>query len=163
LWDVTYVGNIAVAHVLAIENMLSSKTAAGEAFFISNESPITFRDFCLAVWREFDHYPPFEVQLPEALAASVGYVAEWITWLTGTQTTISSASVKDACSVRYCTGQKARKILGYKPRVGLEEGIRISCAEYAERLKARAEEPKPSSARFGALPIQSNTLKAPRA
>jgi sterol-4alpha-carboxylate 3-dehydrogenase (decarboxylating) len=34
LWDVTYVSNIADAHVLAVENLLSEKTAAGEAFFI---------------------------------------------------------------------------------------------------------------------------------
>ena len=163
LWDVTYVGNIADAHVLAVENMLTSKTAAGEAFFISNESPITFRDFCLAVWREFDHYPPFEVHIPETLAASMGYVAESITWLAGTQTTISSASVKDACSIRYCTGEKARRILGYKPRIGLEEGIRLSCTEYAERLKAKdGEEPTPKPGLFRASPTLSMSFRAPK-
>ena len=162
LWDVTYVGNIADAHVLAIENMLSSKTAAGEAFFISNEAPITFRDFCLAVWREFGHYPPFEVHVPQTLAASVGYIAEWVTWLTGTQTTISSASVKDACSIRYCTGEKARRILGYKPRVGLEEGIRISCAEYAVRLKAKAGEPLPKPAPVQSISRLGISFKVPK-
>lgn len=49
LWDVTYAPNVADAHVLAVENLLSSKTAAGEAFFIQNNEPITFRDFCLEV------------------------------------------------------------------------------------------------------------------
>ena len=41
--------------------------------------------------------------------------------------TISGGSVLDACGMRYVTGQKAAQLLGYKPRVGIEEGIRLSC------------------------------------
>ena len=66
LWDVVYVGNVAFAHALAVRNLLSTKTAHGQAFFIQNNEPITFRDFCLAIWREFGHYPPFEVSLRQA-------------------------------------------------------------------------------------------------
>lgn len=127
LWDVTYISNIADVHILAVENLMTTRTAAGEAFFVSNNEPIPFRDFCLEVWRQFGHYPPFEVHIPERLGRLVGYAAEWTTWLTGMPTTLSSGSVIDACSTRYCSGVKARKILKYEPRVGLEEGIRISC------------------------------------
>ncbi|KAI4169256.1 MAG: hypothetical protein LQ343_005844 [Gyalolechia ehrenbergii] len=127
MWDVTYVGNVADAHVLAVENLLSTRTSAGQAIFISNEQPLPFRDFCLAVWKEFDHYPPFEVNIPKTLATFAGYLAEWATWFTGSSSTLSRGSVKDACEVRYCSGVKAREILGYVPRVGIEEGIRISC------------------------------------
>ena len=127
LWDVTYVANIAHAHVLAVENLLSSRTAAGEAIFISNEEPITFRDFCLAVWSAFGHYPSYEFHIPKWIATFTGYVAEWTTWFTGTPTTLSRGSVFDACSTRYCSGEKARRVLGYKPIVGIEEGIQISC------------------------------------
>lgn len=127
LWDVTYVANVADAHVLAVENLLSTRTAAGEAIFISNEEPITFRDFCLEVWKNFGHYPPYQVHIPMSLAYLVGYIAEGVTWVTGTPTTLSRGSVFDACGTRYCNGEKARKILGYRPRVGIEEGIRISC------------------------------------
>lgn len=127
LWDATYISNIADAHILAGENLMTTRTAAGEAFFISNNEPIPFRDFCLEVWKQFGHYPPFEVQVPERLARIAGYAAEWITWLTGTPTTLSRGSVIEASSTRYCSGVKARKILKYKPRMGIEEGIRISC------------------------------------
>lgn len=128
LWDVTYAPNIADAHVLAVENLLSSsKTAAGEAIFISNEQPITFRDFCLALWKEFGHIPQWEVHIPVSVANLAGWVAEWVTWVTGTPTTLSRGSVLDAVGTRYCSGEKARRLLGYKPRVGIEEGIRISC------------------------------------
>ena len=55
LWDVTFVDNIADAHILAAENLLSSKTAAGEIFFIQNNEPVTFREFSLEIWKNFGH------------------------------------------------------------------------------------------------------------
>ncbi|KAF2239325.1 NAD(P)-binding protein [Viridothelium virens] len=129
LYDFTFVTNVADAHVLAIENLLSTKTAAGEAFFISNQEPVPFRDFMLAIWREFDHVPPFEVRIPESLAWLAGLIAEWATWITGmsSMATLSRGSVQDATGTRYASGDKARRILGYYPRIGLQEGIRISC------------------------------------
>lgn len=134
LWDVTYVGNVADAHVLAVENLLSSKTAAGEPIFLSNEEPITFRDFCLAIWSHFGHYPSFELHIPVSVAALAGCIAECVTWFTGTPATLSRGSVRDACGTRYCSGEKARKILGYRPRIGIEEGIRVSCEVGAKRV-----------------------------
>lgn len=127
LWDVTYVGNVADAHVLAAENLLSNKSAAGEAIFVSNEEPIAFRDFCLAVWSAFGHCPPFAIHIPVSIAAFAGYIAELVTFFTGTPATLSRGSVHDACAVRYCNGEKARRLLGYRPKVGIEKGIHISC------------------------------------
>jgi len=127
LWDVTYVTNVADAHVLAAENLVSSKTAAGEAFFIQNNEPITFRDFCLAIWAHFGHIPPFQVHIPTSLAWVAGFVSEYFTWVSGATTTLSRGSVKDACSVRYASGEKAKRILGYEARVGIEDAIRLSC------------------------------------
>lgn len=85
----SYVDNVADAHVLAVDNLLTSRTAAGEAIFITNEQPIPFRDFCLAVWREFEHFPPFEINIPRIVATFFGLLADLITRLTGTQTTLS--------------------------------------------------------------------------
>lgn len=127
LWDVTYVSNVADAHVLAVENLVTSRTAAGEAFFIQNNEPITFRDFCLAIWAQFGHIPPYEISIPEGLAHFAGLVAEMATWVTGTTATLSRGSVRDACAVRYASGDKARRILGYEARIGIEEAIRLSC------------------------------------
>ncbi|KAL4998230.1 hypothetical protein BDV10DRAFT_194535 [Aspergillus recurvatus] len=134
LWDVSYVTNVADAHVLAAENLASLKTAAGEAFFIQNNEPIAFRDFCLAIWARFGHTPPFEVHIPKWLACLAGLVSEALTWVSGQATTLSRGSVKDACAVRYANGEKARRILGYEARVGIEDGIRLSCEDYARRL-----------------------------
>ncbi|EXJ76055.1 uncharacterized protein A1O5_00563 [Cladophialophora psammophila CBS 110553] len=150
LWDTTYVGNVADAHVLAVENLLDfqsaepkrgchgrarAESAAGETFFIQNNEPISFREFSLAVWKEFGHLPPaWEIHIPEGLGWVLGLVAEVFTRVSGTPTTLSRGSVMDACAMRYASGDKARRILGYQPRVGLEAGIRASCEHYAKRL-----------------------------
>ena len=142
LWDTTYVGNVADAHVLAVENLLRFKSeksqgdagafgtdsVAGEIFFIQNNEPISFREFSLAVWREFDHFPPaWEIRIPEGLAWLLGLVTEVFTRISGTATTLSRGSVMDACAMRYASGDKAKRLLGYQPRVGLEAGMKRSC------------------------------------
>ncbi|KAK2767628.1 erg26, C-3 sterol dehydrogenase [Arachnomyces sp. PD_36] len=134
LWDVTYVTNVADAHVLASENLMSSKTATGEVFFIQNNEPITFRDFCLAIWSHFGHVPPYQVNIPIALLWFAGLLAECLNWVSGTAPTLSRGSVKDASSVRFASGEKARRILGYEARVDIGDAIRLSCEDYAARL-----------------------------
>ncbi|ESZ89866.1 putative NAD dependent epimerase/dehydratase [Sclerotinia borealis F-4128] len=142
LWDITYVSNVADAHVLAAENLLlSTPTAAGKIIFIQNNTPITFRDFSLAIWKEFGHIPPYEVTIPDGLAWLAGLLAEVASWLTGSREhTLSRGSANDACAVRYASGEKAKRILGYEARVDLEEGIRLSCEEYKRRLEIREKQ-----------------------
>jgi sterol-4alpha-carboxylate 3-dehydrogenase (decarboxylating) len=127
LWDTVYVGNVADSHVIAAENLLTSRTAAGETFFIQNNEPISFRDFQLAVWKNFGHYPPFEITIPKGMGWILGMLVEAFTWLFGTTATLSRGSVNDACAVRYASGEKARRVLGFEPKIGLEEGLRRSC------------------------------------
>lgn len=127
LQDYVYVSNVADAHVLAVSNLLGSGTAAGEAFFITNGEPITVRDLCVAVWKEFGHFPPFQVRIPEGLAWLMGWGLEWVSWLTGVKGTFSRGVMLDATKTRYVSISKARTVLGYEPRVGLPEALKISC------------------------------------
>ncbi len=127
LYDFTYVDNIAYAHVLALENLLTSRTAAGEAFFISNGEPIPFRDFCLAIWAGLGHRPPFEIHIPASVAWTAGYTLEWAAWLTGQPIGYCRGSVYDALRTRYLRIDKARKVLGYSPLVSVADGLRLTC------------------------------------
>lgn len=119
--------NIAEAHILAMANLFQSGTAAGEAFFITNGEPVTARDFCIAIWKEFGHTPPFQVKIAEGLAWWLGWSLEWVAWVSGKETPLNRGLVQDATRVRYMDISKAREVLGYVPRVGLPEGLRISC------------------------------------
>lgn len=107
-------------------------SAAGQAILISNDEPITFRDFMLAIWAQFDHVPNpgWCVTIPENVAWFAGMLAEAWSWLRGgkERTTLCRGSVKDAIGTRYASLDRAKRILGYQPRVNLDEGIRISCA-----------------------------------
>lgn len=127
LCDFAYVSNVADAHVLAVRNLLTSGTAAGEAIFITNGEPVPFRDFCMAVWKEFGHVPPFQLRIPGALAWWLGAVVEGVGWAVGKEGTLSRGAVRDATAVRYVSLAKAKRLLGYEPRVGMTEAVRISC------------------------------------
>jgi sterol-4alpha-carboxylate 3-dehydrogenase (decarboxylating) len=121
------VSNVADAHVLALENLLTTGTAAGHAFFITNGQPVTFRDFCLAVWAGFGHIPKFEMKIPVGIALALAYVSEWVDWLTGSEGAFNRGTVRDCTQTVYANINKAREILGYEPKVGLPEGVKISC------------------------------------
>ncbi|KAF1845564.1 C-3 sterol dehydrogenase/C-4 decarboxylase-like protein [Cucurbitaria berberidis CBS 394.84] len=140
LQDFVYVDNVADAHVLAVANLINSQTAAGEAMFITNGEPVTARDLCIAVWKEFGHVPKFQMRIPETLAWWMGYAAEWTSWLSGTEgVLLSRGMVSDGCRERYVSISKARQILGYKPRVSLEEGLKISCQHYQKKISQRSK------------------------
>lgn len=137
LYDFIYIDNAVDAHVLAIENMLTTATAAGEAFFISNEEPVYFWDFFAYLWAQFGHVPRFRVKIPMAVAWVVGLVAEVVTYFTGAAATVDRGSVWDAVRTQYSDNSKARDILGYRPKIGLAEGVRRSCAVSRSRSFSR--------------------------
>ena len=134
LYDFTFVDNVAHAHVLAAENLLTTKTVAGEAILISNDQPITFRDFMLAIWAQFDHVPLYVVRIPGPLAQVFGYLAEWAAWIRGTKITLSRGSVKDAIGTRYASQEKAKRLLGYRPIVDMWDAVRITCDALKKRI-----------------------------
>ena len=154
MYDFVYVSNVADAHLLALENLLlhhreagnkdsvedrrvEKESAAGKAFFISNQEPIYFRDFMLAIWAFFGHVPPFQVRVPANAAWLAGVVADVVTWATGTEPSLSRGSVQDALGTRYSDNSRARRILGYVPRVGFVEAVRLACEDYKNQLERR--------------------------
>lgn len=128
LYDFMYIDNAVLAHVLAIENLLTTCTAAGEAFFISNQEPVYFWDFLAAIWAEFGHTQKARWHIPVNLAWVAGLAMEWITSFTGGASTLDRGSVKDGVRTTFSNNEKAIRILGYRPIVSLAEGVRLACA-----------------------------------
>ncbi|KAF8520590.1 erg26p [Hysterangium stoloniferum] len=140
LFDFTYVGNVVDAHLLAADKLLSPDSLAdspsridGQAFIITNDEPWPFWDFMHLIWKEMGHVSqrkPFI--LSRTIALVLAYFAEWAAWVTGKPAVFTRFRVKFMCVNRWFDIGKAKKVLGYKPRVGNAEGIKRMVEWYKE-------------------------------
>jgi hypothetical protein len=71
--------------------------------------------------------PKFEVSIPAGVAYWMGWASELVDWLKGSEGPLTRGSIKDATQTEYVSIGKARRILGYNPRVRLPEAVKISC------------------------------------
>ncbi|KAI8075803.1 uncharacterized protein B0P05DRAFT_546471 [Gilbertella persicaria] len=140
LMDFTYVGNVAYAHVLAAEKLaVPNSGAAGQAFNLTNGTPVPFWDFASRLWAVYGCYMPNNKKIILSYNASmaIALVSETILSIkqlfwdkSQLKEGMTRARIKQAMSSRYFNITKAKTILGYEPQVGLEEGIQRSVAHY---------------------------------
>ncbi|KAI9676545.1 MAG: erg26, C-3 sterol dehydrogenase [Caeruleum heppii] len=164
LFDFTYVGNVAHAHILAasalvrtaekttgaagsIDKVLDHERVDGEIFFITNDSPVYFWDFPRMVWRtaavlESPSSPNLPVAypwiLPPDLALFLASLLEYLLWPLGRKPPLARKQVRYSCMTRYYSCDKAKMRLGYRPIVGLEEGVRRGVEWILEQEKEKA-------------------------
>ncbi|VVT51710.1 uncharacterized protein SAPINGB_P003187 [Magnusiomyces paraingens] len=124
LFDVTYVGNVAYAHALAAQHLLAHDQAvAGQAFFVTNDSPIYFWALGRAVWKADGFEDPPKVILPRSAAIAIGYVSEFVSNLLGKAPGLTPFRVRTVCADKYYNITKAKSILGYSPQTDLQSAI----------------------------------------
>ena len=148
LFDFTYVGNVAYAHILAAVALtqthslgdtkpLDHERVDGEAFFITNGQPLYFWDFARMVWSTAgDTTTPSQVwTIGKEVGLRLATVVEWVFWGVGKVPNLTRARVQYSCLTRFYSIDKARARLGYWPRWGMEEGVRMSVEWFLEREK----------------------------
>lgn len=129
LFDWTYAGNVAFSHVLAAEKLLDPKTCdkvSGEKFFITNDAPTYFWTLARTVWKADGHIDKYNIVLNRPVAIAIGYVSEFFAKLSGKEPGLTPFRVKIVCAFRYHNITKAKEVLGYYPKTGLEEGIKYT-------------------------------------
>lgn len=99
---------------------------AGQVFHITNGEPIGFWDYVHAVWRELGHVPTSKWVIPAGVGMYLATAAEWWAWLMGKQPGFTRERVGYSTSKRWFNIEKARRVLGYEPEVGIAEGIKLS-------------------------------------
>lgn len=97
---------------------------AGQAFFITNGEPVYFWDFTRTIWRNLGHVPPPIWSIPTSLGDLIATVAEYVSWFTGKEPGFTRFRVAQATLNRNYDIEKARRLLGYEPLVGLDEGMK---------------------------------------
>ena len=141
LIDWLHVDNVVHAHIITMQALLdesrlaqpklSDKRVEGEAFFITNDDPRPFWDFARAVGTAAG-YPQDEAtirKLPASFAYMIGFVAEWWVWIISLGQRIartSRRSMSFTIKTQTFNIDKAKKRLGYKPIVSMDEGIKRS-------------------------------------
>ena len=103
---------------------------AGQVFFITNGEPMYFWDVPRVAWRFFDEHFGTDktrrglIRLPKDVGMILASGAEWWAWLVGKQPGLTRYRVTYSCVSRCHNIEKARRVLGYEPKVGMEEGLR---------------------------------------
>ena len=147
VWDYVYVDNLVDALILAARALLRERAAAGpvdaaqrvngEVFNVTDDEPWPFWRFTRALGAAVG-YPVDGTKvwvIPRRVGIGMAWLSEWLTWLV---TAGRKTPVMTVHGVRFSTIQqtfsvaKAKARLGYRPRVGMEEGIRRTAEWYRE-------------------------------
>ncbi|KAG6036203.1 hypothetical protein E4U19_003586 [Claviceps sp. Clav32 group G5] len=144
IFDFTYVGNVAHAHLLAAQALLVTARAStapldhekvdGEVFIITNDSPCYFWDFARAVWKAAGHEWPQDRHgkgnglqgvwtLSKGMSLVLGSLSGFAFGLVGKPPTFTRVRAVMATMTRYYNITKAKSVLGYEPLWTLQEGV----------------------------------------
>ncbi|ROW08459.1 hypothetical protein VMCG_03187 [Cytospora schulzeri] len=152
LFDVTYISNLVDAHLLAAQGLLRAHgkpppspatRVDGEAFIITNDEHLLFWEYSRAIAASVGL--PVKKEDIKVVPVWVAYlsavIAEWYVWLlTGGKQVplITRESVRMTVIHRTFNIDKAKKVLGYRPKVTVEEGIARTGKWFLEEEKNTA-------------------------
>lgn len=129
LSDFTYVSNLVDAVVAAEDKLVMGAAVCSQAYFITNGEPMAFFDFIEKVLVQLG-YPPITGKVPYWLAYFAASVAEGIDTLKGgtlnAENGLTRFAVRYMVTHHYFNIKKAYRDFGWKPKVSLEEGIRLT-------------------------------------
>ncbi|KAJ1966672.1 erg26, C-3 sterol dehydrogenase [Dispira parvispora] len=136
LTDFTYVTNVAHAHTLAVEKLPTDDRIAGEAFFITNDSPVLFWDQLRGLWSLVSNDIRPWVVIPDAVAYAIYYLVYYVLallslFIPGFKSNAAFV-IKLLLTHRFYNITKAKTLLGYHPIVSLDDGYRRSVEWYLE-------------------------------
>lgn len=150
LFDFTEIRNVAHAHHLAAAALLTTldreeagqmapldhERVDGEAFFITNDSPCYFFDFARMAWKAAGDQTDIKNVwvINRDIALLIATILEWVYWAFRLgQPKLDRQVVQYSCMTRYYNIDKAKRRLGYRPIVGLEDGVKNGVRDAIKR------------------------------
>lgn len=122
----TYIDDCVNGLILALEC-----GRIGEIYQITGERPVTFRQMTQAIADELN-VSHTNIGLPRPLAYAAASVCELIFPLAGQSPPLTRGAVDFFGNDHQFSYEKARRLLGYEPRIGLDEGVAKTVAWYRE-------------------------------
>ncbi|RMZ84609.1 hypothetical protein DV737_g1099, partial [Chaetothyriales sp. CBS 132003] len=139
LFDTTYVGNVAYGLLCAAQALnaqirrqaegraapLDTERVDGEAFNLTNGEPTTFWDQGRYLWACYGAFvEPTEVwEISKTWAVAIGTLSELFGKITGRKGRLTAQAAKYASMNRWFKNDKLTARTGYRPLVGIEEGL----------------------------------------
>jgi nucleoside-diphosphate-sugar epimerase len=119
---------------------LDSKPADGQAFNIGNDQPLTQEELLVAIAEELGVMPP-RAHVPFHLLYAAAFASERLSTLGNyrRQPVVTRHGVTLYGANNRISIAKARRDLGYAPRVSVREGVRLTAAWYLEQERPRIE------------------------
>jgi len=147
LFEHVYVGNVAHAHVVALDRLDAGDDAAsGEAFFVTDDTPaLNFLEFMEPIVESLGlTLPPRSRRVPYPVMWLAAVFAE-LTGLVGRPfgmkpPVLTRSSVRFVCKTHTFDGSKARRVLGYAPRFSYDEAMARTIAWWQEQERTLGSE-----------------------
>jgi nucleoside-diphosphate-sugar epimerase len=124
--DFTYIDNLIDALLLADESLARDPGLGGRAYFVTNGEPMAFWEFIDRVLVALGK-PPTRGRVPYPIAYAAATIVEWSRALRGDRRPedgFTRFAVRYMCTDHWFSIDRARRELGYEPKVSIEEGIR---------------------------------------
>jgi nucleoside-diphosphate-sugar epimerase len=136
-FSLVHVDDLVRALLLAAE----SPAASGRTFFIANDAPVTWREFYDAVAAAAGS-SPVQLQVPHAAVRLAATGADLLSLVTG-RTSILNHNKAALARPRFwvCDSSAAREVLGWRPRVTLQDGVRDTYLWYVQAQWLRPRKP----------------------
>lgn len=119
LVDITYVENVADAIVLAVQ---ADSKYAGSKYNITNDEPVLLHQAIAKILQQIG-YPYRERKIPYPLAKFIAFFSEKISFITHKEPLLTRYTVGALSFSQTLCIAKAKKELGYEPKVSIEEGM----------------------------------------
>lgn len=121
--DITYIDNAVHAHLLAAENLCSSASAAGEAFFIGQEAPVNLWQWINALFTRLDIAPiTRQVSLPLAYNAGATLELAHRLFRLQQEPRMTRFLALQLAKSHWFSHARAERLLGYRPLVDTAKG-----------------------------------------
>jgi 2-alkyl-3-oxoalkanoate reductase len=125
LVDISYVENVATAHINAAKNLETTGTAAGKAYFISQGEPVNLWDWVDELFTAFE-VPALTKRVPFPAAYMIGAILEIVhRFFAPTKEPKMTRFLAEQLAKSHCFSIKnAEQDLGYEVKISTREGMK---------------------------------------